>query len=61
MILFFLIFFLLLFICLSIYYYILNRRLQSEISQIEDSLEISLSGNLHHRILVQPKIGRAHV
>ena len=51
---FFLIFFLLLFICLSIYYYILNRRLQSEISQIEDSLEISLSGNLHHRILVQP-------
>lgn len=54
MILFFLIFFLLLFICLSIYYYILNRRLQSEISQIEDSLEISLSGNLHHRILVQP-------
>ena len=28
--------------------------LQSEISQIEDSLEISLSGNLHHRILVQP-------
>lgn len=53
MIVFFLIF-LLLFIFLSIYYYIIYRRLQSEISQIEGSLEILISGNLHHRILIQP-------
>lgn len=54
MIVFFLIFFLLLFIFLSIYYYIIYRHLQSEISQIEGSLEILISGNLHHRILIQP-------
>lgn len=54
MILFLLIFFLLFFIILSMHYYFLNRRLKSEISQIETSLETLLSGNLYHRILIQP-------